>query len=196
MYNRMKAYRTYLPMVIIVAFFAMFYSLLSLVPHYNFRTFTYDLGIPNQTLYQYAHGESGPNTLRHVPHLLGDHLEITMFLFVPFYYLFGSYTLLVWQIAAVLFGGAGVYVLTKHHTNDTLLSVGAMTIFFLSFGVISAIIFDFHNNAIGIAFLPWMLWAWHKQKLRWHYLFLVLMILAKETFALIGLFWGISILLF
>ncbi len=140
-------------------FFSIFFSLISIVRHYNFNSNTSDLGIFNQTLYQYAHFSSGPNTIREVPHLLGDHFEITFIAFAPFYYLFGSYTLLIFQILAVLGAGLGIFYLSKKNTDSFYFSWSAMVIFFLSFGTISAVNYDYHNNVLGIAFLPWILLA-------------------------------------
>ena len=41
--------------------------------------------------------------------LLSDHFELYPILFAPFYYLFGSYTLLIFQVLAIGFGGFIVY---------------------------------------------------------------------------------------
>src|SRR5207249_10010788 len=113
----------------------------------------------NQAIYQYAHREGGPNTIRQIPHLLGDHAEFILFFFAPLYWMLGSYTLLIVQIIAVLGGGYGVYRASRLETDDEVLSAGAMAIFFLSFGVISAVTFDFHSNVIWTMFLPWILVA-------------------------------------
>lgn len=188
--------RTYLPAATVIAGAVILYALLSLVPHYNFRTHAYDLGIANQALHQWAHFQNGENTLHQVPNLWGVHLLFTILLFSPLYWLYGSYSLLIVQIIAVIGGGIGIYCLAKDHTKDEYLSIGAMSIFFLSFGVISAMIFEFHNNVLGMAFLPWLMLAWRKGKMKTHYLLLALLILAKETLALVGIFWGMSILLF
>ena len=167
----------------IALFFVLLYSILSLGRHYEYRSTAFDLGIYNQAIYQYATGQGGPNTLRQVPHLLGDHAEFILFLFAPFYWLFGSYTLLIIQIIAVIVGGYGVYRLSWLETEDEYLSLAAMLMFFLSFGVISAIIFDFHSNVIGVMFLPWMFAAIKKNRILSYYVLFALFLLSKETLA-------------
>lgn len=182
--------------VAISAFFLVLYSLLSLIHHFNFRTTSWDLGIFNQALYQYAHLKFAPNTVMNMPNMLADHFELTMILVSPFYYIFGSYTLLVFQIIMVIFGGTGVYSYLIEKTKDKLLSLGGATIFYCFYGVFAAIMYDYHNNTIGIMFLPWILLALLRKKLGIYYLLLFLMIFSKENLALIAFFLGFYILLF
>ncbi|MBP9718585.1 DUF2079 domain-containing protein [Candidatus Gracilibacteria bacterium] len=174
------------------------YGLLSLIPHFNFQTNAFDMGIFNQTIQQYANGVLGPNTVRSVPILLADHLELLLFIFSPLYWLFGSYTLLIVQIAATLFGGYGVYLFVKNqlstHQRGELIALTAAATFFMFFGLLTALAFDYHNNVVGIMFLPWMMYFSLRKKYVPYYFMLALLLISKENMGLISAFWGISLL--
>ena len=182
--------------IVPTAAFAIIYAALSLVGHYNFHTNAYDLGIFNQGLYHYAHGELGPNTLRHVATLLGDHFELAPLLVAPLYYLFGTYTLLLVQITAILAGGYGVYRLVSRETGSRVVAITALLIFYLFFGVYSALSFDYHNNVLGAMLLPWLLLTLRQQQFRAYYVLLGAFLLCKENLALISLFLGLGTAVF
>ena len=184
------------PFVVVSTCFFILYCLLSLVNHYNFRTAGWDLGIFNQALYQYAHLQFAPNTVDSFPNMLADHFEITMMFVAPFYYIFDSYTLLIFQILMTIFGAVGIYLYLNRKTNDQWLSLGGVLIFYCFYGLFAAIFYDYHNNLTGIMFLPWILLALNENSKKKYYFFLALMILSKETFCLIAFFLGIYITLF
>ena len=77
---------------------------ISLVNHYLFRTTSLDLGLYNHSLYDYVHFKTASYINAGVPfsNLLNDHFELYPILFAPFCYIFGSYTMLLVQIAAIL----------------------------------------------------------------------------------------------
>jgi len=180
-------------LAVIITFFAILYSIVSIVPHYNFQTTAWDLGIYNQAVYQYAHFTIAPNTIYEVPILLGNHFAILMLIVSPFYWLFGSYTLLIFQIIAILLGGLGVYLFIKLKTQDILLAFGGLLIFYFFYGNYSALAYDYHNNVVGIMFLPWILYALEKKKITYYYILLGFLLLAKENLSLIALFLGLSL---
>lgn len=184
------------PFLALSTFFLVIYGLFSLVNHYNFNTSAYDLGIFNQALYHYSHFKIGPNTLRGVPILLADHFELILFLLSPLYWIFGSYALLIVQILAIHFGALGVYLLLRQLTKDQWLTLGGVTLFYLFYGVFDALSYDYHNNVVGIMFLPWLFYMFELRKFKGYYLFLALLLISKENMALIGAFLGLSILLF
>lgn len=183
-------------LIIVSILFGLLYSILSLVPHYNFQTNAFDLGIFNQAIFQYAHLKIGPNTIREVPSLFSDHFEPILLFIAPLYYIFKSYTLLIVQIFMTIFGAIGVFLLVKRETKNQFLSLISMIIFCLFFGLITAIVFDYHNNTIAAMLIPWIFLAILERKIFLFYVSLVLLLICKENMALIGLFIGLSILLF
>ncbi len=98
----MKFFRNKLTLVLF--FFGIIYSLISLVNHYCFRTYALDLGAYTNALYDYIHLQwNDSSVFKEVPeNLLSDHFDLYLILFSPFIYLFKTYTLLIIQIISVL----------------------------------------------------------------------------------------------
>ena len=89
------------------------YCLISLVNHYLFKTYSLDLGFYTHIMYDYAHVRIDDYFIfsRAPRSVLSDHFDLYLMLLSPLIYVFGSYTLLIVQIAGVLLGGWGVYKL-------------------------------------------------------------------------------------
>ncbi len=176
--------------------FFLIYCALSLLPHFYFQTNAYDLGIFNQALYHYSHFQLGPNTIRTVPILLGDHFELILFLLAPFYWIFGTSTLLIVQIVSIHFAALGIYLFIKKQTKTKHLALVAITIFYLFFGIYQSLAYDYHNNVLGVMFLPWIFYFLSEKKFKLYYLFFFLFLISKENLALMGFFLGLSIIFF
>jgi uncharacterized membrane protein len=172
----------------IIIGFAILYSLISLVNHYVFHTFAGDLGIFNQAIYDYAHFRINNNTVvePNIRNELGDHFELILPIVSFLYYLFGSYTLLIVQIGALLLGGQGIFKYFEFTTANTKLAIAAMIQFFLFFGIYSALSFDYHNNVVGAMFVPWIFYFIQKNKFKQVIILSVLFLFSKENMALWG----------
>jgi uncharacterized membrane protein len=113
----------------------------------------------------------------------------------PLVYIFGSYTLLIVQIAATLLGGWGVYKLISLYSDDDWLPILASVTFFFSFGIIHAIAFDYHSNVLTAMMFPWLLYFLKQRKFGLTTLFVVLFVIGKENmslwlfFIVLGLMW-------
>lgn len=173
------------------------YCLISLVNHYLFKTYTLDLGLYTHAMYDYVHFRIDDCSMfKAVPHsILADHFDLYLILLSPLVFLFGSYTLLIVQIAAVLLGGWGIYKLIGLYTDDDWLPILAVAAFFFSFGIIQAIAFDYHSNVLTTMMLPWLLYFLKQRKLALASLFVVLFVIGKENmslwlfFIVVGLMW-------
>lgn len=176
--------------------FAIIYSLISIVPHFNYQTNAWDLGIFNQTLWQYSRLQIAPNTIRHVPTLFADHFELTLFLLSPFYWIFGSYTLLIAQIGAVIVGGIGIYKYAYLVSDNIKFSKLALVTFYSFYGIFTALAFDYHHSVVGIMSLAWILYFFKKKQFKPFYLLVIFLILSRENFAILASVLGLSILIF
>ena len=177
--------------------FAVIYSIISIVNHYLFRTNAYDFGILNQSLYDYAHFRINHNTVLDPDfgNILSDHFEILMMIFSPLYYIFGSYTLLIVQIVAIIIGGLGINKFIELISNNRKLALAAMIQFFLFFGIYSALAFDYHNNVVGTMAVPWLFYFIQKEKWKQTLIIFVLFLLSKENMALWGFFIFIGLMI-
>jgi uncharacterized membrane protein len=124
-----------------------------------------DYGIANQALYQYAHLKEA-----HITQLLPGitmpylalHVSLWALLVSPFYYIFGSYTLLIFQNLALIFAGAGLVKLGKILQLKDGVLIWVLIQFYVSFAIYAALAFDYHDNVIGACFLPWLFYYFHK----------------------------------
>lgn len=173
------------------------YALISLVNHYLFKTYSLDLGLYTHFMYEYAHFRMPDLFMldRAPAPALSDHFDLYLVLLSPLVYVFGSWTLLIVQIAAGLLGGWGVYRLISLYTEDDWLPILATAMLFFSFGVIQPFAFDYHSNVLSAMILPWLLYYVKKRKFGVASLFVVLFVIGKENmslwlfFIVTGLMW-------
>jgi uncharacterized membrane protein len=113
-----------------------------------------------------------------------DHFSPITIFFSPFYYIFGSYTLLIIQIISILFGGLGIYkYVSISHSNSKIPLI--LTIqFFCIWGIYSALSFDYHNNVIAAMLVPWLIYYYEKSNKKMFLVFCILIILTRENMAL------------
>ena len=175
---------------------AVLYALISLVNHYLFKTYALDLGLYTHALYDYAHFRMADCSMfrSFAQNLFSDHFDLYLPLLSPLVYVFGSYTLLLVQIVAALLGGWGVYKLISLYTDDGLMPVLAASVFFVSFGVIHAIAFDYHSNVLTAMMLPWLLYFLKQRRFALASVFVVLFVIGKENMSLWLFFIAIALM--
>ena len=175
---------------------AVLYALISLVNHYLFKTYALDLGLYTHALYDYAHFRMADCSMfrPQAQNLFSDHFDLYLPLLSPLVYVFGSYTLLLVQIAATLLGGWGVYKLISLYTDDGLVPILAASVFFVSFGVIHAIAFDYHSNVLTAMMLPWLLYFLKQRRFAMVSVFVVLFVIGKENMSLWLFFIAIALM--
>ena len=129
----------------ILIFFGLIFSAISLVNHFTFKTYAWDLGIKNNELYDYAHFRWNHNTLIYPApdNKLGNHFSLYLLIISPFYWVFGSWTLLLFQIIMILFGAQGVYLYFRRlFPRGSPLPLLSMIFFLSLWGIYSALGFD------------------------------------------------------
>jgi len=162
------------------------YCLISLVNHFLFKTYALDLGLYTHAMYDYVHFRIDDCSMfKDAPQrVLSDHFDLYLVLFSPLIYLFGTYTLLVIQIVAVLLGGWGVYKLIGLYSDDDWMPLFASAAFLFSFGVIQPFGFDYHSNVVTAMLLPWLLYFIKQGRYGMATLFVVLFVIGKENMSL------------
>ncbi|HLG35571.1 MAG TPA: DUF2079 domain-containing protein [Bacteroidia bacterium] len=183
--------------VIIFVVFAIIYCSVSLVNHYFFRTHAHDLGINNNAIYDYAHLRWNDCMVMQPQfrNILSDHFTIYPILISPLYWIFGSYTMLIFQIAAILFGGWGILKLLRLKFGElSWIPLAGVIHFFSFYGIFSALAFDYHDNVVAAMFVPWLFYFYEKKNYRLFYLFLILILIGKENMALWSIFIALGLL--
>lgn len=190
---------------IVLIVFGLIFCAISLVNHYLFRTYALDLGMFNHALYHFAHFQKNTFMLTPWPqgiNYFGDHFSPIIILFAPLYYLFGSYTLLLVQIASILLGAVGVFRYCQYSTIHKWLPLMVMFHFLSMWGIYSALAYDFHSNVIASMLVPWLLLYLEKKNIVKTFCFVILILICKENepiwvlFIILGIIWksGFSII--
>ena len=173
-------------LIVIMFLFGLLYSLISLINHYNFRTYALDLGAYTNALYDYIRFQLNDSTVFQEvkENLLSVHFDLYLILFSPFSLIFKTYTLLIIQIFFILFGGVGVYKYFCLSKKTSSLALYATTYFYLFFGVFSAISFDYHSNVIAASLVSWFFYFLKKRKFVATSFMLLFIIISKENISL------------
>lgn len=174
--------------IIIISFsFAILYSLISLVNHYNFRTYALDLGLYTNAAFKYAHLQPADSGMIKEYHesILGGHFDLYLIFFSPLIYLFGTYSLLMVQIIALIFGGIGVYsyfqIIGSKSKNTPFY---AAIYFYLFFGVYGAVSADYHSVVVASCIAPWFFISILRDKIVLSAILLFFMLISQENIAL------------
>lgn len=180
----------------VFTFAGVLYCLISLVNHYLFKTFALDLGLYTHAMYDYAHFriDDCSMILSKPQNILSAHFDLYLLLLSPLVYLFGSYTLLIVQIAAVMFGGWGIFKLISLYSDDGWIPVLAAAVFFFSFGIIHALSYDYHSNVVSVMMMPWILYYLKKSRFGMSSLFAVLFVIGKENMSLLLFFIALGLM--
>ena len=180
--------------IVLVCFGAIFASI-SFVNHYNFRTYGWDLGINQNAIFDYAHFRWNDCMIMQpsFDNVLADHFSLYPILISPFYWIFGSYTMLIFQWAAILFGGVGIYKFILLIGSNKKLATIATAHFFCIWGIYSALSFDYHDNVVAAMFVTWFLYNYKKQAHLKSIIFFILIVISKENMALWAGFIGLGL---
>jgi len=182
--------------VILYAFAAM---LVSLHRFWQYEVFYFDFGIFDQAIW-YA-SRLKPPIIEHlaVPGkwIFADHMSPTIFLLAPLYWLTSRQeVLLIAQALAVSLSGFVLYRIGQRVLKNTFLSFAVMVAYLLFVGLQNAVITDFHEVTVGTLPLMLLLWAYVARRKKLYWLFLLLTLGIKESTAILGATFGLTIALF
>jgi uncharacterized membrane protein len=195
MYKIEKGISNHISLILVMTFFALIFASITFVNHYNFRTFGWDLGINQNAIYDYAHFRWNDCMIMQpqFTNVLSDHFSLYPFLVSPFYWIFGEWTMLIFQFLAILFGGFGIYKYVLNLTKNTTISTLAVAHFFSFYGIYSALSFDYHDNVVATMFVPWFLLYFEQRNWKKAIIYFVLIIISKENIALWAVFLGFGV---
>jgi len=169
--------------------FGLIFAVISLVNHYNFRTYALDLGMTTHALRELLHLREPVTTLltdSAPTSFFAAHFTLIPVLVAPLYWLFGSWTLLLVQLAAILLGGRGVWVFARGRETTAADANLVLAYFYSLWAIYSALSYDYHDNVVGAMTLPWLL-HWFGQR-RWGRVALAftVLLISKENMALLA----------
>lgn len=176
----MKTIKKHKYIISISFLFAILYSLISIVNHYYFRTYALDLGLYTNAAYKYAHFQIADSTMikGYFEPILSGHFDLYLMILSPTIYLFGTYSLLIIQIIALIIGGIGVYRYFQLFQNKDIPLFAAIYFFFF-YGVFGALSYDYHSVVVASSIVPWF-FITIKQNRKWLSLLLLFSILISQ----------------
>jgi uncharacterized membrane protein len=120
-----------------------------------------DLGIFDQALQGYSQGKAPLSLIKSQEpfNILGDHFSPVTILLAPLYRLWPDARVLLYAQAVLVAVGVALVGLFAVKRGLGRFSLVLEAAFALSYGVLSALVFDFHEIAFGLPLLIWALWA-------------------------------------
>ena len=162
----------------------MLYSALSIVRHNNFQSGAFDLGIYDQSVWQYSQFQAPFNTIKN-RFILGDHLALTLPILSPLFWVWDDVRmLLLFQAFWVSLSTLPVFLLIRSRGYSSLVALSLSFIYSLFYGIQFMVFFDFHPVAIGVGLIPWI--AYFLESKRWKLLWIsiILLLLTQENMGL------------
>src|SRR3989441_3366959 len=171
---------------------AIAYGSISLYRHNVFASGAFDLGVQDQTVWGYSRLEMIPNTVEMVRNLLGDHFHPILMAIAPLYWIWDDVRVLL-IVQAVLIAAGGVPIFWWARRQLGVLPAIVFEVAYLVFwGVLSAVVYDFHHIAFAVPAVSFGLYAVLTKNNRLLWAMVALGLLTREnialTFAAIGVF--------
>ena len=183
----------------IIVYTAVF-SFFTIMKHYSFRTYAWDLGIFNQSFWTTVHdGKLFYNT----PELLinpsgsffGIHFSPVLFLVLPFYAIFSTpETLLVIQSFVLALGTIPLYKLVMHTVKYRTAGLVFASVYLLYPALQGINWFDFHVQSFLPLFFLSAMYFLEKQNWKGYFIFIFLSLICEEHAAMIVLFIGLFVI--
>ena len=182
-----------------LAYFVL-YSALSILRHTTFHSFGPDLGLFDQIFWNTTHGRPWESTMslaQPTPHsYFSDHFSPVYLLVVPFYAVFPHpETLLVIQTMMLALGVVPVYLLAREKFAPGLVRLAWVAAYFLFLPLAFVNLYDFHELALAVVPLGFALYFLERRQVRWFLVSLLAVFLVKEELPLVGIGFGVYILL-
>ena len=196
-YPRLCAFIYKYGIYILIAAFFLLYSSISILKHMNFQSHGWDLGIFDQTIWQYSRFEIGYSTVRLVPLLLADHWHPSLFLFAPSFWVWGDVRmLLIVQAAICALGGVPIYWIARAKLKSRLPQLCAVFCYLFFWGTMELIFFDFHPHCLYPPLIALMYYFIDRDNMIAFFLTLPFLLIIQEQVVLTAAFIGIWMALF
>lgn len=163
---------------------SLLYSTLSILRHNHFQSGGFDLGLFDQTVWQYSRFIWPYNTVKD-RFILGDHLTLTLPLLAPLYYLWNDVrTLLVFQAFWITCSSLAIFFIARNRKFNPFVSFCIAFVYSLFYGIQFAVFFDFHSVVLGVGLLPWLAYFLETKKNKSLLIAILLVLLTQENMGL------------
>lgn len=172
---------------IAAAVITVLFIVLSLLRHYHFHTYGYDLGIYDQTVWLYSRFIYPFVTVEYKFALL-NHFSPSLALFAPLYWIWANPQMLLLAQAIML--GASAIPINKIAIKlsfPAYLRTALVMSYLLFYGYQFSINFDVHSIVYGTALIPWFILAIENRKYKTAAIIMAITLGMKESFPVMTL---------
>jgi len=174
----------YIVLIMVLAYSVVF-SYYSIMKHYSFRTYAWDLGILVQSISSATKGKLFTNNveLYYSPtgSFFGIHFAPILFIVVPFFYLIQKVeTLLVIQSIILALGAIPIYLIAKHCLQHRLSALLVSAAYLLNPSLQGINWYEFHTLAFFPLFILSATYFLKKRKFLVYVLFIILALMTME----------------
>lgn len=175
-------------------FFTLLFTYIGIMRHFAFSSSGIDMGVTDQAVWNTLKGRAFFSSLDGNISHLGAHFEPVLFLITPFYFVWPNIIVLIFlQSLAIALAVWPLYLIAKQNLNNRLLVFVFVFAFFLSRPLRGVGFLDFHTDAFLIPLVFAAYYFLTARKTFWAVFSLVLMLLCKESAAILVFAFGVFI---
>lgn len=168
-------------LIFYVLFLTVLYSALSIVRHNHFESGGFDLGLYDQTVWQYSKFLYPYSSIKE-RFILRDHLTLTLPLLGGLFYIWDDVRiLLIFQAFWISFSTIAVYKILLHRKFFIFTSLTLSIVYSLFYAIQYTVFFDFHPVIIAAGLIPWFVYYLEAKKKILSVLILGLILLTQEN---------------
>lgn len=190
--SKLLPHKAALIVAALISIYILTVGTLSLLKHFSYQTYAFDLGIFDQVMWNTIHGRLFDCSIIG-RNYLGDHFAPVLLLLTPFYALFPTpVTLLVLQTVFLALGAVPVYWLARDKLGGKAGVVFSAA--YLLYSPLEAMnLFEFHLLPLATTPLLFAFYYMDKERYKPALVFLALALLCKEDISLVVFAFGIYI---
>lgn len=178
---------------LMIAAYAIFFSIFTALRHSNFQTQAWDMGIFDQLFWNTVHGRFMQSSIEEIPRHFGIHFSPFLLLLLPGYALFQSpYYLLIVQTLALALGAYPLYLIANKKLSAPF-PLLISTAYLLSPSLHWINTFDFHEVAFFIPLFLTAFYFFYENKFAYSAIFFTLAAGTKEDAIVAVIFAGLFI---
>ena len=181
--------------VLIILFFWIIYSYISIIKHLHYQTFTWDTGFFDQLLWKLSRFKEPVSSFSNL-HAFGDHFQFILLLFVPLYWFPHSIKLLfITHVFAAVIASLPVYLISLKVNKSKIFAVAVSFSMLIFTGMQFAVLDGFHQSVFSPLFYALAIYGlvFGSNWIYWSSLFGLL--ITKEEMALLAVSIGLIALI-
>lgn len=183
----LESRRGQIVVILLVIGYSFLFSYLSIMQHDSLETHAYDLGFPDQVVWNTAHGRPFACSFSTwTTNFLGEHFSPILVLLVPLYWIWPDVrALLIVQTVIIALGAFPLFWLARERLKSDLVALSFSAAYLLFPALEAANLFDFHAETLAPSLLLFAFYYLERQRYKIFFLFAILAMACKEVVPLL-----------